>query len=156
MAQLARFSPAAVVQRITRGGDVVGERLHTIDEIVAEAKQHRPNVDESLIRRAYETATAAHALASTAGAERQPVQVNGRAASWLTESALLWAGCAHPTSISSCSGNPVGVCGCSFPCEARVSTRPRRSYCLSSKAAVGPRSSGPTAPLTRQEQLPLV
>ena len=60
MAQLARFSPAAVVQRITRGGDVVGERLHTIDEIVAEAKKHRPNVDESLIRRAYETASAAH------------------------------------------------------------------------------------------------
>ena len=38
--------------------------------------------------------------------ERQPVQVNGRAASWVTESALLWAGCAHTASISSCSGNP--------------------------------------------------
>src|ERR687895_2737936 len=60
MAQLARFSPAAVVQRITRGGDVLGEPSHTIDEIVAEAGRHRPNIDESLIRRAYETAATAH------------------------------------------------------------------------------------------------
>src|SRR5512134_377895 len=60
MAQLARFSPAAVVQRITRGGDAVGDAAHTIDEIVAEAKRHRPNIDESLIRRAYDTAVAAH------------------------------------------------------------------------------------------------
>jgi guanosine-3',5'-bis(diphosphate) 3'-pyrophosphohydrolase len=60
MAQLARFSPAAVVQRITRGSDAVDERAHSIDEIVAEAKLHRPNVDESLIRRAYETAVTAH------------------------------------------------------------------------------------------------
>src|SRR5687767_4611673 len=61
MAQLARFSPAAVVQRITRGGEPVGEPVHTVDEIVDEAKRHRPNVDEALIRRAYETAEAAHA-----------------------------------------------------------------------------------------------
>ena len=61
MAQLARFSPAAVVQRITRGGEPVGEPVHTIDEIVDEAKRHRPNVDEALIRRAYETAETAHA-----------------------------------------------------------------------------------------------
>jgi GTP pyrophosphokinase len=60
MAQLARFSPAAVVQRITRGGEAAGDRLHTIDEIVAEAQRHRPSVDENLIRRAYETAVTAH------------------------------------------------------------------------------------------------
>ncbi|MDQ3689260.1 MAG: bifunctional (p)ppGpp synthetase/guanosine-3',5'-bis(diphosphate) 3'-pyrophosphohydrolase [Chloroflexota bacterium] len=60
MAQLARFSPAAVVQRITRGGEAVGERLHTIDDIVAEAQRHRPNADENLLRRAYETAATAH------------------------------------------------------------------------------------------------
>jgi GTP pyrophosphokinase len=59
MAQLARFSPAAVVQRITRGSDAV-EPAPTIDEIVAEAQKHRPNVDESLIRRAHETAVLAH------------------------------------------------------------------------------------------------
>ena len=60
MAQLARFSPAAVVQRITRGGESADEAAHTIDEIVAEAKNHRPNVDENLIRRAHEAAVAAH------------------------------------------------------------------------------------------------
>ena len=42
MAQLARFSPAAVVQRITRGGEVAGEAAHTIDEIIAEARTHHP------------------------------------------------------------------------------------------------------------------
>jgi GTP pyrophosphokinase len=60
MAQLARFSPAAVVQRITRGGEAVGERLHTIDDIVAEAQRHRVHADENLLRRAYETAVTAH------------------------------------------------------------------------------------------------
>ncbi|MGZ8475830.1 MAG: HD domain-containing protein, partial [Candidatus Limnocylindria bacterium] len=60
MAQLARFSPAAVVQRITRGGEVAGEAAHTIDEIVAEARTHHPALNESLIRRAHETAAAAH------------------------------------------------------------------------------------------------
>ena len=60
MAQLARFSPAAVVQRITRGGEVAGEAAHTIDEIVAEARTHHEALNESLIRRAHETAAAAH------------------------------------------------------------------------------------------------
>ena len=60
MAQLARFSPAAVVQRITRGSDAVGEPAHSIDEIVAEAQKHRPTLNETLIRRAHETAVAAH------------------------------------------------------------------------------------------------
>ena len=60
MAQLARFSPAAVVQRITRGGDALGEPAHTIDEIVDEATRHRPSLNAQLIRRAYETAVAAH------------------------------------------------------------------------------------------------
>ncbi|HSK93661.1 MAG TPA: HD domain-containing protein, partial [Candidatus Angelobacter sp.] len=61
MAQLARFSPAAVVQRITRGGgEAVGEPAHTIDEVIAEAATHRPGLNETLIRRAYETAAMAH------------------------------------------------------------------------------------------------
>ena len=60
MAQLARFSPAAVVQRITRGGEALAEPAHTIDEIVDEASQHRPNLNAQLIRRAYETALTAH------------------------------------------------------------------------------------------------
>ena len=60
MAQLARFSPAAVVQRITRGGEALGEAAHSIDEIVAEAARHRPTIDQGLIRRAYDTAVTAH------------------------------------------------------------------------------------------------
>src|ERR687891_2443207 len=60
MAQLARFSPAAVVQRITRGSEVLGEPTRTIDEIITEAATHRPNLNEALLRRAYETAAAAH------------------------------------------------------------------------------------------------
>ncbi|CAN5493420.1 hypothetical protein BH23CHL10_BH23CHL10_06920 [soil metagenome] len=60
MAQLARFSPAAVVQRITRGGDAAGEPIRTVDEIIAEAQKHRPGVNESLIRRAHEMAAGAH------------------------------------------------------------------------------------------------
>src|SRR5918999_1630779 len=60
MAQLARFSPAAVVQRITRGGEALGEPVHTIDEIVAEAASHRPSFNEGLVRRAHETAVEAH------------------------------------------------------------------------------------------------
>ena len=60
MAQLARFSPAAVVQRITRGGEAAGAPDHTIDEIIAEAASHRPSINAALIRRAYDTAVAAH------------------------------------------------------------------------------------------------
>ncbi len=60
MAQLARFSPAAVVQRITRGGDALGEPTYTIDQIVEEATKHRPNLNAALVHRAYETAVAAH------------------------------------------------------------------------------------------------
>src|SRR5215210_4517765 len=39
-------------------------------------------------------------------AERQPVQINGHAASWPIESPPLWGVCAHTASISSCSDNP--------------------------------------------------
>src|SRR5918999_1387074 len=60
MAQLARFSPAAVVQRITRGGEVLAEPNRSIEDIITEATLHRPNLNATLIRRAYETAAAAH------------------------------------------------------------------------------------------------
>jgi GTP pyrophosphokinase len=61
MAQLARFSPAAVVQRIARGGEAATEPTHTIEEVVTEAVRHRPNANVGLIQRAYEAATEAHA-----------------------------------------------------------------------------------------------
>jgi guanosine-3',5'-bis(diphosphate) 3'-pyrophosphohydrolase len=60
MAQLARFSPAAVVQRITRGGETAIERGQTIEAIIEEVQQHRPDANVSLIERAYEAAVAAH------------------------------------------------------------------------------------------------
>src|SRR3954469_22645436 len=56
-------------------------------------------------------------------AERQPVEVNGRAA-WLIESARLGAVCAHTASISSCSGDPRARAAAPFPCDStRRSTR---------------------------------
>jgi GTP diphosphokinase / guanosine-3',5'-bis(diphosphate) 3'-diphosphatase len=60
MAQLARFSPAAVVQRITRGAEAAAERAQTLEGIVAEVQQHRPDANVPLIERAYEAAVAAH------------------------------------------------------------------------------------------------
>ena len=59
MEQLARFSPAAVVQRITRTGEAAtgGD---TIEAIVAEVQKHRPNANIALIQRAHEAAVAAH------------------------------------------------------------------------------------------------
>jgi guanosine-3',5'-bis(diphosphate) 3'-pyrophosphohydrolase len=62
MGQLARLrlAPAAVVQRLARGGDSVTERGHTIETIVAEVQRHRPNVNVGLIQRAHELAVSAH------------------------------------------------------------------------------------------------
>ena len=60
MAQLARFSPAAVVQRITRGNEAVGEPAYTIEQILEEAGKHRSTVNEALIRRAHDVAVTAH------------------------------------------------------------------------------------------------
>src|ERR687895_2565848 len=63
MGQLARLrlTPAAVVQRIARGGGPAVEPAHTIDEVIAEAVRHRPNANVGLIQRAYDAADAAHA-----------------------------------------------------------------------------------------------
>jgi guanosine-3',5'-bis(diphosphate) 3'-pyrophosphohydrolase len=60
MTQLARFSPAAVVQRITRTGGTAVERGHTIEAVIDEVEKHRPNSNSALIQRAYETAAMAH------------------------------------------------------------------------------------------------
>src|SRR5918999_2733623 len=63
MGQLARLrlTPAAVVQRIARGGGPAVEPAHTIDEVIAEAVRHRPNANVGLIQRAYDAADAARA-----------------------------------------------------------------------------------------------
>ncbi len=54
-----RAAPAAVVQRISRG-QPAAEPTHTIDDVVEEARQHRPSINVGLIERAHDVATAAH------------------------------------------------------------------------------------------------
>src|SRR5438093_5059281 len=54
-----RAAPAAVVQRITRTPEA-GPESHSIEDVVAEARLHRPSLNIGLIERAHEVAAAAH------------------------------------------------------------------------------------------------
>jgi guanosine-3',5'-bis(diphosphate) 3'-pyrophosphohydrolase len=54
-----RAAPAAVVQRISRG-QPAAEPTHTIEDVVEEARQHRPSINVGLIERAHDVAVAAH------------------------------------------------------------------------------------------------
>src|SRR6266516_7724463 len=54
-----RAAPAAVVQRITRTPEAAPES-HSIADVVAEARRHRPSLNVGLIERAHQVATAAH------------------------------------------------------------------------------------------------
>src|SRR5438034_1383986 len=54
-----RAAPAAVVQRITRTPEA-GPESHSIEDVVAEARLHRPSLNVGLIERAHEVAAAAH------------------------------------------------------------------------------------------------
>ncbi|MEO8509852.1 MAG: bifunctional (p)ppGpp synthetase/guanosine-3',5'-bis(diphosphate) 3'-pyrophosphohydrolase [Chloroflexota bacterium] len=60
MSQLARLraAPAAVVHRITGNGGASGSL--TIEDVVAEARRHRPTINVGLIERAHELAAEAH------------------------------------------------------------------------------------------------
>ena len=60
MSQLARLraAPAAVVQRITGNGTAPGSL--TIEDVVAEARRHRPTINAGLIERAHQVAAEAH------------------------------------------------------------------------------------------------
>ena len=60
MSQLARLraAPAAVVQRITGTGTAPGSL--TIEDVVAEARRHRPTINAGLIERAHQVAAEAH------------------------------------------------------------------------------------------------
>ncbi len=55
-----RAAPAAVVQRLARSSES-GPGAHTIQEVVAEARQHRPSINVGLIERAHDVAASAHA-----------------------------------------------------------------------------------------------
>ncbi|HEX9634445.1 MAG TPA: bifunctional (p)ppGpp synthetase/guanosine-3',5'-bis(diphosphate) 3'-pyrophosphohydrolase [Candidatus Limnocylindria bacterium] len=54
-----RAAPAAVVQRISRG-QAQAEPTHTIEDVVEEARRHRPSINVGLIERAHQFATSAH------------------------------------------------------------------------------------------------
>jgi GTP diphosphokinase / guanosine-3',5'-bis(diphosphate) 3'-diphosphatase len=54
-----RAAPAAVVQRIART-QATAEPTHTIEDVVNEARLHRPSINVGLIERAYEVAVTAH------------------------------------------------------------------------------------------------
>jgi guanosine-3',5'-bis(diphosphate) 3'-pyrophosphohydrolase len=54
-----RAAPAAVVQRISRG-QAAAEPTHTIEDVVAEARRHRPSINVGLIERAHGFAATAH------------------------------------------------------------------------------------------------
>ncbi|HEX2141940.1 MAG TPA: bifunctional (p)ppGpp synthetase/guanosine-3',5'-bis(diphosphate) 3'-pyrophosphohydrolase [Candidatus Limnocylindria bacterium] len=54
-----RAAPAAVVQRISRG-QAAAEPTHTIEDVVEEARRHRPSINVGLLERAHEVAAMAH------------------------------------------------------------------------------------------------
>jgi guanosine-3',5'-bis(diphosphate) 3'-pyrophosphohydrolase len=54
-----RAAPAAVVQRIART-QAPAEPSHSIEDVVAEARLHRPSINIGLIERAHQVASAAH------------------------------------------------------------------------------------------------
>src|SRR2546430_1045316 len=54
-----RAAPAAVVQRITRTPEAAPES-HSIEDVVTEARRHRPSLNVGLIERAHEVAKTAH------------------------------------------------------------------------------------------------
>ena len=55
-----RSAPAAVVQRITRTGEPSAAHGPGLDDLIAEARRHRPTVNVALIERAHEVASTAH------------------------------------------------------------------------------------------------
>ncbi len=54
-----RAAPAAVVHRLARTSES-GPGTHTLEDVVAEARRHRPSINVGLIERAYDVAVAAH------------------------------------------------------------------------------------------------
>jgi GTP pyrophosphokinase len=54
-----RAAPAAVVSRVSRR-QAAAEPTHTIEDVVEEARRHRPSINVGLIERAHQVAQAAH------------------------------------------------------------------------------------------------
>ncbi len=55
-----RAAPAAVVHRLARTSESGPPGTHTLEDVVAEARRHRPSINVGLIERAYDVAAAAH------------------------------------------------------------------------------------------------
>ena len=73
-----RAAPAAVVQRITGTPAAAPPGSHTIEDVIAEARRHRPSINIGLVERAHEVATEAHAGQLRASGEpyiTHPVEV---------------------------------------------------------------------------------
>jgi guanosine-3',5'-bis(diphosphate) 3'-pyrophosphohydrolase len=72
-----RAAPAAVVQRITRSAEPT-PGSHTLADVVAEARRHRPSINVGLIERAHDVAAQAHEGQTRASGEpfiTHPVEV---------------------------------------------------------------------------------
>ena len=73
-----RAAPAAVVQRITGTPAAAPPGSHTIEDVIAEARRHRPSINIGLVERAHDVASEAHADQVRASGEpyiTHPVEV---------------------------------------------------------------------------------
>src|SRR6476646_673542 len=92
-----RAAPAAVVQRITRTPEAAPES-HSIADVVAEARRHRPSINVGLIERAHEVAAAAHEGQLRASGEpyiTHPLQVAHYLAELQMDAETIAAGLLH-------------------------------------------------------------
>ncbi|HET7520191.1 MAG TPA: HD domain-containing protein, partial [Candidatus Limnocylindria bacterium] len=72
-----RAAPAAVVSRVSRR-QAAAEPTHSIEDVVTEARLHRPSINVGLIERAHQVATQAHEGQMRASGEpyvQHPVEV---------------------------------------------------------------------------------
>jgi GTP pyrophosphokinase len=92
-----RAAPAAVVQRIARS-QAPAEPTHTIEDVVAEARRHRPSINVGLIERAHEVAAQAHEGQMRASGEpyiSHPVEVTHYLATLQMDAETLAASLLH-------------------------------------------------------------
>jgi GTP pyrophosphokinase len=93
-----RAAPAAVVQRITRAGEAAAAPGPTLDDLIAEARRHRPTINVALIERAHEVASTAHEGQLRASGEpyiTHPTAVAYELASLQMDAETLAAGLLH-------------------------------------------------------------
>jgi guanosine-3',5'-bis(diphosphate) 3'-pyrophosphohydrolase len=92
-----RAAPAAVVQRIART-QAPAEPTHTIEDVVEEARRHRPSINVGLIERAHQFAASAHEGQVRASGEpyiNHPVEVAHYLATLQTDAETLAGALLH-------------------------------------------------------------